>query len=339
MGVAIGDMLLDASQALGLPSLAAVMAMPRAERTGLRRRLSELLANYSLGAERAILPMSEVELLLPCDIPDYTDFFASIDHATNVGSLFRPDKPLSPNYKWMPIAYHGRASSIVVSGTAGASALRADSSRTAPPVYAPSRMLDYELEVGAFLGPGNAMGQPIPIADRGRSSVRRVPVERLVGARHPELGIPTAGAVPGEEFRDVHLALDCDAGRAWSLFAGRAIATARRRPATAPASSNAWRRRVSNHAGGLAAFRENASAHAREPERFCIVVLDAGPDDRAPHQQRLSAAPRRSHRQRDGLRAGKAESGLLAGNHPPRRRSAPRFPPVKRAASWKMAMK
>src|ERR1700691_224508 len=74
VGVAIGDMLLDASQALAIPSLSAVMAMSRAGRTGLRRRVSELLANYSGGAERAILPMSEVELLLPCEIPDYTDF-------------------------------------------------------------------------------------------------------------------------------------------------------------------------------------------------------------------------------------------------------------------------
>jgi fumarylacetoacetase len=170
-GVAIGDMLLDlsqgvASQALAIPSLSAVMAMSRAERTGLRRRLSELLSKYSPETERAILPISEVELLLPCDIPDYTDFFASIHHATNVGSLFRPDKPLSPNYKWIPIAYHGRASSIVLSGTPvhrpwGQIIENAD----AAPVYAPSRMLDYELELGAFLGPGNALGQPIPAAN------------------------------------------------------------------------------------------------------------------------------------------------------------------------------
>src|SRR5580658_4353867 len=75
-GVAIGDMLLDATAALGIPSLSAVMAMSRPERTGLRRRISELLAAYSIAAERAILPILEVDLLLPCDIPDYTDFFA-----------------------------------------------------------------------------------------------------------------------------------------------------------------------------------------------------------------------------------------------------------------------
>ena len=163
VGVAIGDMVLDASEALGLPSLLSVMAMSRAERTGLRRRLSEMLGNYSSGAERWLLPITEIDLLLPCEIPDYTDFFASIDHATNVGSLFRPDKPLSPNYKWIPIAYHGRASSIVLSGTP----VRRPHGQIVVndlPIYAPSRMLDYELEVGAFLGPGNVMGQPIPIA-------------------------------------------------------------------------------------------------------------------------------------------------------------------------------
>lgn len=164
VGAAIGDMVLDVSQALAIPSLSALMAMSRTERTGLRGHLSELLTNHSSAAERALLPMSEAELLLPCNIPDYTDFFASLDHATNVGTLFRPDKPLTPNYKWMPIAYHGRTSSIVLSGTpvhrpSGQMMLGS----SAEPVYAPSRMLDYELELGAFLGPGNPMGHSIPI--------------------------------------------------------------------------------------------------------------------------------------------------------------------------------
>ncbi len=163
VGVAIGDMIMDASQALGIPSVLALMRMSRAERTGIRARLSELLANYAPTTERAILPLSEAELLLPCDIPDYTDFFASIDHATNVGQLFRPDKPLTPNYKWIPIAYHGRASSIVLSGTPVYRPQGQILSGEAP-VYAPSRMLDYELELGAFLGPGNPIGQHIPIA-------------------------------------------------------------------------------------------------------------------------------------------------------------------------------
>lgn len=165
VGVAIGDMVLDATAVLGIPSLLGVMSMPRRERTGLRQRLSELLAKYSLATEGALLPISEVELLLPCPIPDYTDFFASLDHATNVGRLFRPNQPLAHNYKWIPIAYHGRASSIVPSGT---SFHRPHGQivpqHGGPPVYAPSRMLDYELELGAFVGPGNPMGEPIPIA-------------------------------------------------------------------------------------------------------------------------------------------------------------------------------
>ena len=128
--------------------------------------MSELLSKHSAGVGRWLLPLSEIELLLPCEIPDYTDFFASIHHATNTGILFRADKPLPPNYKWIPIAYHGRASSIVVSGTpltrpCGQQVLQ----RGDAPIYAPSRMLDYELEIGAFLGPGNSMGHPVPIAE------------------------------------------------------------------------------------------------------------------------------------------------------------------------------
>lgn len=162
VGVRIGDMMLDASEALGIPSLVAVMAMSRRERAGLRARLSQLLAAYSSSAAGAILPLAEIEPLLPCDIPDYTDFFASLHHAANVGRLFRPDKPLAPNYKWIPIAYHGRASSIVPSGTS----VRRPKGQLfdgSTPVYAPSRMLDYELEVGAFIGPGNPLGEPIPV--------------------------------------------------------------------------------------------------------------------------------------------------------------------------------
>jgi fumarylacetoacetase len=165
LGVAIGDMLLDVTAALQIPSMQAVMAMPRADRTSLRQRISEYLTKYSTGAENSLIPIGDAELLLPCDIPDYTDFYASIQHATNVGSMFRPDNPLLPNYKWLPVGYHGRASSIVVSGTP----IRRPSGQlvsnpAGPPVFAPCRLLDYELELGAFLGPGNAMGDPIPIA-------------------------------------------------------------------------------------------------------------------------------------------------------------------------------
>ncbi len=111
-----------------------------------------------------LIPMREVQMQLPAQIGDYTDFYASIHHATRVGKLFRPDNPLLPNYKYVPIGYHGRASSIVVSGTD----IRRPHGQTKPPTateptFGPSRSLDYELEVGIFVGPGNPLGQSIPI--------------------------------------------------------------------------------------------------------------------------------------------------------------------------------
>jgi fumarylacetoacetase len=165
VGVAIGDQVLDATAAFQLASLRDVMAMPHAERRRLRHRISHFLAAHTAGAEAHLSPLSTALLELPCAIGDYTDFYASIHHAANVGRMFRPDNPLLPNYKWLPVGYHGRASSIVVSGTPIRRPWgQISDSPTGPPVYAPCRRLDYELELGAFLGPGNTLGQPIPIA-------------------------------------------------------------------------------------------------------------------------------------------------------------------------------
>jgi fumarylacetoacetase len=102
-------------------------------------------------------------MLLPAAVGDYTDFYASIDHATNVGRMFRPDSPLLPNYKHVPIAYHGRSSSLVVSGTP----VRRPSGQLGEGKFGPTRELDYEVELGAFLGPGNRLGEPIPVAAAG----------------------------------------------------------------------------------------------------------------------------------------------------------------------------
>ncbi len=168
LGVAIGDQVLDAGAALRLDSMKIVMAMLPESRRQLRRRISDFLARHSPGAEACLLPAADARLLLPCHIGDYTDFYASLHHATNVGRMFRPDNPLLPNYKWVPVGYHGRASSIVPSGTP----IRRPrgqivESPAGPPVYAPSRSLDYEVELGAFLGPGNLMGEPIPVTEAG----------------------------------------------------------------------------------------------------------------------------------------------------------------------------
>ncbi|HEX3107649.1 MAG TPA: fumarylacetoacetase [Thermoanaerobaculia bacterium] len=132
-------------------------------RAEARERLTEGAAEREETAKR-LVKQCDVEMLLPCDIGNYTDFYASIHHATNVGSMFRPDNPLLPNYKWIPIGYHGRASSIVVSGTP----FRRPKGQTrddanAPPRFGPSTRLDYELEVGAVIGHSNTLGEPVPI--------------------------------------------------------------------------------------------------------------------------------------------------------------------------------
>ncbi len=118
-----------------------------------------------------MLPEWGMSVRLPCTIGDYSDFYASLHHATNVGSMFRPDNPLLPNWKHMPIGYHGRSSSIVMSGTP----IRRPHGQTVqsdlgPPTFGPSKLMDYELEVGALIGTGNAMGEPIHV-DRALESV------------------------------------------------------------------------------------------------------------------------------------------------------------------------
>jgi fumarylacetoacetase len=126
----------------------------------VKQRIRELdLGRYSL-------PMAGAEMLLPVAIGDYTDFYASVHHATNVGSMFRPDNPLLPNYKWVPIGYHGRSSSIVVSGTPvqrPSGQLKDEAS--AAPMLGRSKRLDYEMELGMVIGAGNAQGQPVAVEE------------------------------------------------------------------------------------------------------------------------------------------------------------------------------
>ncbi len=188
IGVAIGDQVLDLSavseelwahdfgdiiaDACSYESLDWLMVMLESkDRAELRRRVSQILRADSSGrkrdvAEGSLYSMDEVEMLPPAEIGDYTDFYASIYHATNIGKMFRPDQPLMPNYKWVPIGYHGRASSIVVSGTP----VRRPSGQTmaedaAAPTYGPSKVLDYELEVGFFVGYGNDQGASLKITE------------------------------------------------------------------------------------------------------------------------------------------------------------------------------
>src|SRR5262245_33168582 len=190
-GVAIGDEIFDLAAALSLglfdasaapaaeaasgTTLNPLFALGRPARVALRHRLSEILD--ADGPERTRIEGLRARLLhraadcrleLPAAVGDYTDFFGGIHHATNAGKLFRPDNPLLPNYKYVPIGYHGRASSIRPSG---ANVRRPNGQRhgatEAAPSFGPSRSLDYELELGVWIGPGNALGTPIPIAEAG----------------------------------------------------------------------------------------------------------------------------------------------------------------------------
>ncbi len=186
-GVAIGDHILDlaagadaglfdgeaerAARAGAGSVLNPLMALGAGPRRALRRRLVELLEQGS--PERAqVQPLlhraADCALHLPARIGDYTDFYAGIHHASNVGRLFRPDAPLLPNYKHVPIGYHGRASSVRPSGepVRRPNGQRKPAGETAPS-FGPARNLDYELEFGVWIGPGNAPGEPIPIAEAG----------------------------------------------------------------------------------------------------------------------------------------------------------------------------
>jgi fumarylacetoacetase len=159
IGTAIGDSIIDLAPWLEGSTLDSYLKLPRSQRRDLRKTLSGALRKGATSQE--LIPQTECDMLLPASIGDYTDFYASIHHAANVGNMFRPGNPLLPNYRHLPIAYHGRASSIVPSGTH----VQRPQGQTGAGLFGPSRNLDYELEIGALLGPGNQQGQPIPIAD------------------------------------------------------------------------------------------------------------------------------------------------------------------------------
>lgn len=182
-GVAIGDQILDlraacdaglfsgpaleAAKAASGSSLNAFFALGTSARQALRGALLDLLGEGSAreGDVKPLLrPMAGCQMHMPAKVGDYTDFYVGIHHATNVGKLFRPDNPLLPNYKYVPIGYHGRASTVGLSGAA----VRRPNGQTMPPgatepSVGPSKRLDLELELGIWIGPGNAQGEPIPI--------------------------------------------------------------------------------------------------------------------------------------------------------------------------------
>lgn len=191
-GVAIGDYILDlraaceaslfdgqaleAAKAASVSSLNAFFALGAPARKALRGALLDLLGEGSAQRERLqrmgetlLHPMDRCQMHLPAKVGDYTDFYVGIHHANNVGKLFRPDNPLLPNYKYVPIGYHGRASTVDVSGVT----VKRPNGQTLPPgasepSFGPSKRLDHELELGIWIGAGNARGESIPIGEASR---------------------------------------------------------------------------------------------------------------------------------------------------------------------------
>lgn len=178
-GIAIGDFVLDLvgiadlldeewRDDLSQPVLNGWLARGAGAQRELRLRLLELLSDerYRDDVEPELIGQTEARMHVPCLIGDYTDFYVGIHHATNVGKQFRPDNPLLPNYKYVPIGYHGRASSVRASGEP---VIRPNGQRKTPdaeaPEYGPSSRLDYELELGIWIGRGNELGSPIPISE------------------------------------------------------------------------------------------------------------------------------------------------------------------------------
>src|SRR6185436_8554577 len=167
-GVAIGDQVFDLA-ALGIetgPTLNGIAAAGPSTWRRLRKQISKALSvgGFKRSYSKHAVPIRRAELFVPMAIGDYTDFYSGIYHATTIGKLFRPDNPLLPNYKWVPIGYHGRASSVVVSGTP---VVRPTGQVKPPdseaPVFAPTKRLDYEVELGFMVGPGNRLGERIDI--------------------------------------------------------------------------------------------------------------------------------------------------------------------------------
>ncbi len=173
IGVAIGDQILDLKSTglIDTDDMNALMAASPQERRALRAAISAGLAEGSATQtewQATLMAASAAEMAVPCRIGDYTDFYVGIHHATTVGKLFRPDNPLLPNYKWVPIGYHGRGSSIGVSGQQFRRPMGQLNGGAGSPVLGPTQRLDYELELGFFTAAGNALGEPIAIGEAER---------------------------------------------------------------------------------------------------------------------------------------------------------------------------
>jgi fumarylacetoacetase len=271
--------------------------------------------------------MRKAVMLPPADIGDYTDFYASIHHATNVGRLFRPGNPLLPNYKYVPIGYHGRASSIVVSGTPvdRPSGQSKDAAAEAP-VFGPTRSLDYELEVGFFAGPGKALGHPIPIAEAeqhifGLCLLNDWSARDMQSWEYQPLG-PFLAKSFATTISPWIVTMD-----ALAPFRAPAFQRPDGDPEPLPYLNSAQDRErggidltLEVHIASRQMREAGLSADAPQPRQSAEPVLDAGPVTHASLEQRLQPAAGRFTGQRHRIRTVTGRARLPARVDPARRR-------------------
>ena len=244
MGVAIGGHVLDVAALAGaglldeldLPlgiyfadSLNPLLELDRAVWRELRSRLAALLdaKDRELGTvhglkTRALVPVGDVELLLPIKAGDYVDFYSSLHHATNLGRMFRPDgDPLLPNWRHIPIGYHGRSSSLVVSGSPVTRPSGQRKEAASQPAWGPSHKLDFELEVGFVTGSANTMGTPIGVDEAEDHIFGLLLVNDWSARGHPGLGVSATRTVPRQVLRHFRIALGRHPRCAGSLSGSR----------------------------------------------------------------------------------------------------------------------
>ena len=332
VGVAIGDQILDlaaaasafdglaaeAARAGAAPALNGLMSLgPRAWsalRLALSRGLSAAHGDASLRAY--LTPMAQAKIEMPVAIANFSDFFASLFHATNTGRAFRPDNPVLPNYKYVPVAYHGRASSVRPSGTPvrRPRGQRKRANETEPS-YGPSRNLDFELELGFYVGVPSELGATIPIGEAaghifGFCLLNDWSARDIQGWEAQPLGPFLAKSFATTVSPWVVTA------EALAPFRTAAFARPEGDPRAAAASRRRGRsraRRPRRHARGVYRQRGDAACACRAaPSRADLVrepLLDRRPDARPPRQQWLQSATRRPDRLGHGFRSGKIELG------------------------------
>ena len=316
-GIAIGDCILDvaaaadfltglsarAASACKAPTLNGLMALGPHAWSTLRRDLSRLLSTQSSDwrhrIEPLLTPMHEAELLLPVAIPNFTDFYASVFHATNAGRFFRPDNPLMPNYKYVPVAYHSRASSIRVSGTPVVRPKgQIKPGDTEAPFYAACRALDYELELGIFIGVPSELGEPVPIAQAGEHVFGYCLLNDWSARDIQAWEYLPLGPFLAKNFATT-ISPWIVTAEALAPYRARAFARPDGDPAPLPHLNDATDQQQGGLGVTLEAYllsaqdaRAGPAAVQAQPELGRNALLDGGADGRASHQQWLQSGDR-----------------------------------------------